>query len=69
MEIVFSVNFDRFTDVIFSENDKEALEFHKSKTGERIKHNLNKIGMPLTNLVDLEPYILHRGIFRMAVTM
>lgn len=55
LEIVYSVNVDKFTEFDLYEDKNYPINLHNTKTGWRIKENLKNVSMPLINIVDLEP--------------
>ena len=65
LKIVFSVNYDKFTEIKIK--NIEQIDFIKQKIEKRIKNNIKSAKLQFTELCNISPFIFHRGIHKLLI--
>ncbi len=65
LKLVYSVNYNKFTDLTVKRGLK--MDFTNIKAFQRIQVNPKNTSLPLTELVNLNPFSFHRGIHKLFV--
>ena len=65
LKIVFSVNYDKFTEIKIK--DIEQTDFTKLKIQQRIEKNIKMAKFPFTELTNILPFVFHRGVHKLLI--